>query len=113
MKNKIQTIYDQANFILDNDINYQNCKINYILENPKTDEVLLMASDGNEVAIEFKLKNGKLDYYNVPEWDYNFDYYYLNSYFAFDYSFPYLVNYYCLHNFGHYYLYYNLFLSVS
>ena len=80
MKNKIQTIYDQANFILDNDITYQNCKINYILENPKTDEVLLMASDGNEVAIEFKLKNGKLDYYNVPEWDYNFDYYLYNRF---------------------------------
>ena len=80
MKNKIQTIYDQANFILDNDINYQNCKIDYILENPKTDVVLLMASDGNEVALEFELKDGKLNYYSVPEWDYNFDYYLYNRF---------------------------------
>lgn len=80
MKNKIQTIHDQANFILDNDINYQNCKIDYILENPKTDVVLLMASDGNEVALEFELKDGKLNYYSVPEWDYNFDYYLYNRF---------------------------------
>ena len=80
MKNNIQKIYDQANFFLDNDVNYQNCKIDYILENPKNGDVLLLASDGYEVAIEFQLKDGKLDYYKVPEWDYNFDYYLYNRF---------------------------------
>ncbi len=80
MKNNIQKIYDQANFFLYNDVNYQNCKIDYILENPKNGDVLLLASDGYEVAIEFQLKDGKLDYYKVPEWDYNFDYYLYNRF---------------------------------
>ena len=80
MKNNIQKIYDQANFFLYNDVNYQNCKIDYILENPKNGDVLLLASDGYEVAIEFQLKDGKLDYYKVQEWDYNFDYYLYNRF---------------------------------
>lgn len=77
MNNNIGKVYKEAKFILDNTPEYRDCNINYILENDKHD-VYLLASDGMETAVEFTLKNGKLDYYNVPEWDYNFDYYLLN-----------------------------------
>ena len=77
MNDNIGKVYKEAKFILDNTPEYRDCNINYILENDKHD-VYLLASDGMETDVEFTSKNGKLDYYNVPEWDYNFDYYLLN-----------------------------------
>ena len=79
MNDNIGKVYKEAKFILDNTPEYRDCNINYILENDKHD-VYLLASDCMETAVEFTLKNGKLEYYNVPEWDYNFDYYLYNRF---------------------------------
>jgi len=77
MVDNISIIYNKAKFILDNTIEYRDCNIKYILEEPKTHDVYLFASDDMETAVEFTLKDGKIEYYNVPEWDYNFDCYLL------------------------------------
>lgn len=75
---RISDFYEKSTYMLDNNIEWQNCKVKYLLENEQTGELYLLASDNNETAIEFRLRNGKFDYYNVPEWDYNFDYYLYN-----------------------------------
>lgn len=77
MNNNIGKVYNEAKFVIDNNSEYKDCNIQYILENDKHD-VYLLASVGMDTAIEFALRNGKLEYYDVPEWDYNFDYYLLN-----------------------------------
>jgi hypothetical protein len=87
----IQKIYDLATTVLDNNIDYRNCKVDYILEDPSNHNMYLLASDDNELAIEFSLKNGKLDYNYVPEWDYNFDYY-LYNYFEEGYKIAYMTD---------------------
>lgn len=78
MNNNIGKIYKEAKFILDNKPEYRDCNIQYILEESKTHNVYLLATDNMEMTVEFTYKNGKLEYYDVPEWDYNFDYYLLN-----------------------------------
>ena len=75
---RIEEIYNKARFILDNNIIYKDCEVKYILEHPKTKELYLLASDDNDIALEFRLNGDKFNYYNVPEWDYNFDYYLYN-----------------------------------
>ena len=75
---RIEEIYNKAKFILDNNIIYKDCEVKYILEHPKTKELYLLASDDNDIALEFRLNGDKFNYYNVPEWDYNFDYYLYN-----------------------------------
>ena len=75
---RISDFYEKSTYMLDNNIEWQNCEVKYLLENEQTGELYLLASDNNETAIEFRLRNGKFDYYNVPEWDYNFDYYLYN-----------------------------------
>lgn len=59
---------------------HQNKHIDYILVNPENRETYILASDGNEETIEFTpyTKDYKGGYQNVPEWDYNFDYYIYN-----------------------------------
>ena len=67
--------------ILKNDEEHQNKKVDYILYNKETQETNTLASDPyGEEAIEFKpqTKDSKEGYWNVPEWDYNFDYYIYN-----------------------------------
>ena len=75
---RIEEIYNKAKFILDNNIIYKDCEVKYILEHPKTKELYLLASDDNDIALEFRLNGDKFNYYNVPEWDYNFDFYLYN-----------------------------------
>lgn len=67
--------------ILKNDEEHQNKKVDYILYNKETQETNTLASDSyGEEAIEFtpKTRDSKEEYWNVPEWDYNFDYYIYN-----------------------------------
>ena len=58
----------------------QNKHIDYILFNSKTNNTYVLASDNYDDAIEFtpytKTESG--GYTQVPEWDYNFDYYIYN-----------------------------------
>ena len=75
---RISDFYEKSTYMLDNNIEWQNCEVKYLLENEQTGELYLLASDNNETAIEFRLRDGNFDYYNVPEWDYNFDYYLYN-----------------------------------
>lgn len=67
--------------ILKNDEEHQNKKVDYILYNKEKQETNTLASDPyGEEAIEFtpNTKDSKEGYWNVPEWDYNFDYYIYN-----------------------------------
>lgn len=67
--------------ILKNDEEHQNKKVYYILYNKEKQETNTLASDPyGEEAIEFtpNTKDSKEGYWNVPEWDYNFDYYIYN-----------------------------------
>ena len=67
--------------ILKSDEKHQNKKIDYILYDKETQETNILASDSyGEEAIEFtpQTKDSKEGYWNVPEWDYNFDYYIYN-----------------------------------
>lgn len=70
---------DIEKFLMEDD-EHQNKLIDYILVDPETRETYVLASDGNEEAIEFTpfTKDYKNGYQNVPEWDYNFDYYIYN-----------------------------------
>ena len=70
---------DIEKFLLE-DMEHQNKHIDYILVDPESNETYVLASDGNEEAIEFTpfTKDYKGGYQNVPEWDYNFDYYIYN-----------------------------------
>lgn len=67
--------------LLKNDEEHQNKKVDYILYNKEKQETNTLASDPyGEEAIEFtpNTKDSKEGYWNVPEWDYNFDYYIYN-----------------------------------
>jgi len=70
---------DIEQFLME-DMEHQNKHIDYILVDPETRATYVLASDGNEEAIEFTpyTKDYKGGYQNVPEWDYNFDYYIYN-----------------------------------
>ena len=79
--NFINDKYNEIDNFLKNCLEHKNKKIDYILYNPKTKETYVMCSDGVSDAIEFtpytkKLENG---FSNVPEFDYNFDYYIYNQ----------------------------------
>ncbi len=81
MLNKVieQRKREIENFLKDNE-EHQDKHIDYILVDPETKETYVLASDENEEAIEFTpfTKNNDGGYSNVPEWDFNFDYYIYN-----------------------------------
>ena len=79
MNEKIEKIKQNIETFLMNSIEHQNKEIDYILLDKEKEEVYILASDKDE-AIEFTpySKDYKNGYVNVPEWDYNFDYYIYN-----------------------------------
>ena len=80
MNEKIKKIKEEIETFLMENIDHQNKHIDYILVNPENNETYVLASDGVDEAIEFTpfSKNYEGGYTNVPEWDYNFDYYIYN-----------------------------------
>jgi len=67
--------------ILKDSMEHQDKKVDYILYKPDTQETNTLASNSSsDEAIEFtpNTKNSPEGYFNVPEWDYNFDYYIYN-----------------------------------
>lgn len=80
MNEDIKKIKEDIERFLSEDEEHQNKHIDYILVDPETRDTYVLASDGNEEAIEFTpfTKDYKGGYQNVPEWDYNFDYYVYN-----------------------------------
>lgn len=80
MNEKIQKIKENVETFLMESTEHQNKHIDYILVNPENNETYVLASDGVDEAIEFTpfSKNYEGGYINVPEWDYNFDYYIYN-----------------------------------
>ena len=80
MTDKVKEIKENIEKFLSDSIDHQNKHIDYILLDPNTNETYVLASDGVDEAIEFTpySKNYEGGYINVPEWDYNFDYYIYN-----------------------------------
>lgn len=80
MDEKIEKVKKDIETFLKDSVDHQNKHIDYILVDPDTNETYVLASDGNDEAIEFTplSKNYEEGYTNVPEWDYNFDYYIYN-----------------------------------
>lgn len=80
MNENIEKVKEDIEKFLMENMEHQNKHIDYILVDPETRETYVLASDGNEEAIEFTpfTKDYKNGYQNVPEWDYNFDYYIYN-----------------------------------
>lgn len=80
MNERIEKVKNEIESFLKDSIEHQNKHIDYILVDPNTNETYVLASDGNDEAIEFNplSKNYEGGYTNVPEWDYNFDYYIYN-----------------------------------
>lgn len=81
MKEYIEKEKNMVEEFLKNSMEHQDKKIDYILYNPNTKETNILASDpSGKVAIEFTpiTKNYENGYSEVPEWDYNFDYYIYN-----------------------------------
>ena len=80
MNYRILKIKNDIELFLKDNIEHQNKHIDYILFNPKTNDTYVLASDNYDDAIEFtpytKTESGA--YTQVPEWDYNFDYYIYN-----------------------------------
>ena len=76
MNERIEKVKNEIESFLKDSIDHQD----YILVDPNTNETYVLASDGNDEAIEFNplSKNYEGGYTNVPEWDYNFDYYIYN-----------------------------------
>ena len=62
--------------ILNDNMEHQDKKIDYILYKPDKMETNILASNSNDEAIEFRSNTNDFNY--VPEWDYNFDYYIYN-----------------------------------
>ena len=81
VKDFIKQKKEEIEEFLRNSYEHNNKKIDYILYNEETQDTDILASnpDGEE-AIEFRpyTKDNINGYYNVPEWDYNFDYYIYN-----------------------------------
>ncbi len=66
---------------LKDSVEHQDKKVDYVLYKEETKETNVLASDSSgEVAIEFTPTTKDYDggYVNVPEWDFNFDYYIYN-----------------------------------
>lgn len=61
---------------LNDNMEHQDKKIDYILYKPDKMETNILASNYNDEAIEFRSNTNDFNY--VPEWDYNFDYYIYN-----------------------------------
>ncbi len=80
MNEDIKKIKEDIERFLSEDEEHQNKHIDYILVDPESRDTYVLASDENEEAIEFTpfTKDYKSGYQNVPEWDYNFDYYVYN-----------------------------------
>lgn len=80
MNEKIEKIKNDIETFLRDSMEHQNKSIDYILYDPDKNETYVLASDGNDEAIEFTpySKNYDGGYVTVPEWDYNFDYYIYN-----------------------------------
>lgn len=80
MDERIEKIKNDIETYLKDSVDHQNKHIDYILVDPETNGTYVLASDGNDEAIEFTplSKNYYGGYTNVPEWDYNFDYYIYN-----------------------------------
>lgn len=80
MNERIEKVKNEIESFLKDSIDHQGKHIDYILVDPNTNETYVLASDGNDEAIEFNplSKNYEGGYTNVPEWDYNFDYYIYN-----------------------------------
>ena len=80
MNEKIEKIKNDIETFLMESIDHQNKHIDYILVDPEKNETYVLASDGVDEAIEFTpySKNYEGGYINVPEWDFNFDYYIYN-----------------------------------
>lgn len=80
MNENIKKVKADIEKFLMEDMEHQNKHIDYILVDPESKDTYILASDGNEEAIEFTpyTKDYKDGYQNVPEWDYNFDYYIYN-----------------------------------
>lgn len=80
MDERIEKVKNDIETFLMESIDHQNKHIDYILVDPDTNETYVLASDGVDEAIEFTpySKNYEGGYINVPEWDYNFDYYIYN-----------------------------------
>ncbi len=74
VKNDIET------FLME-DMDNQEMKVEFILLNPKTNEIQVLASDGNERIFLFApfTKEQENGYMNVPEWDFNFDEYFFKE----------------------------------
>jgi hypothetical protein len=80
MDEKIKKVKNDIESFLKDSVDHQNKHIDYILVDPDTNETYVLASDGYDEVIEFTplSKNYDGGYINVPEWDYNFDYYIYN-----------------------------------
>lgn len=80
MNEDIKNVKENIEKFLSEDMEHQDKHIDYILVDPESRETYILASDGNEEAIEFTpyTKDYRGGYQNVPEWDYNFDYYIYN-----------------------------------
>lgn len=61
---------------LNDNMEHQDKKIDYILYKPDKMETNILASNSNDEVIEFRSNTNDFNY--VPEWDYNFDYYIYN-----------------------------------
>lgn len=61
---------------LNDNMEHQDKKIDYILYKQDKMETNILASNSNDEAIEFRSNTNDFNY--VPEWDYNFDYYIYN-----------------------------------
>lgn len=70
---------NDVKFFLKNSIEHCDKDIEYVLSNPITNETYILCSNGEE-AIEFTpyTKNLPDHYSYVPEYEYNFDYYFFN-----------------------------------
>ena len=79
MNDFISNIFNDYDSILKDSIENSNKHIDVILLN-KNNEPYIIASDGNESAIEFNTSqyNSNYEYNIIPEWDFNFDYYFYN-----------------------------------
>lgn len=79
MNEKIKKRKNEIEMFLNESVEHQDKKIDYILYDPDTYDTYILASNDSEDAIEFTPYNESNDGYStVPEWDYNFDYYIYN-----------------------------------
>ena len=80
MNEKIEKIKNDIETFLKDSMDHQNKHIDYILYDPDNDNTFVLASDNYGEAIEFTPYTKEYDGGNleVPEWDYNFDYYIYN-----------------------------------